>query len=238
MIQNITDLSRKLRSKKLLSRDLVEESLAAIDAAGEEGTKVFLSTYKDAARTQADWVDSGRQAGIALPPHAGIPIAIKDLFDVQGEVTRAGSRVLDENSPANQDADIVMNLRRAGFIIIGKNNMTEFAYSGLGVNAHFGTPTNPCDTETPRVPGGSSSGAAVAVNRKMVPAAIGTDTGGSCRIPAAFCGTIGLKPTSTRVSNAELSRFLRHWIASDLSPQVCRALQCLIQFYQADTELI
>ena len=200
MIQNITDLSRKLRSKKLLSRDLVEESLAAIDAAGEEGTKVFLSTYKDAARTQADWVDSGRQAGIALPPHAGIPIAIKDLFDVQGEVTRAGSRVLDENSPANQDADIVMNLRRAGFIIIGKNNMTEFAYSGLGVNAHFGTPTNPCDTETPRVPGGSSSGAAVAVNRKMVPAAIGTDTGGSCRIPAAFCGTIGLKPTSMRVS--------------------------------------
>jgi aspartyl-tRNA(Asn)/glutamyl-tRNA(Gln) amidotransferase subunit A len=202
LIQNITDLSRKLRNEKLRSRDLVEESFAAIEAAGEEGTKVFLSTYKDAARAQADWVDSGRKARIAMPPHAGIPIAIKDLFDVQGEVTRAGSRVLDEYGPANQDAEIVMNLRRAGFIIVGKNNMTEFAYSGLGVNAHFGTPTNPCDRETPRVPGGSSSGAAVAVNQKMVPAAIGTDTGGSCRIPAAFCGTVGFKPTSTRVSKS------------------------------------
>jgi aspartyl-tRNA(Asn)/glutamyl-tRNA(Gln) amidotransferase subunit A len=124
LIQNITDLSRKLRNEKLRSRDLVEESFAAIEAAGEEGTKVFLSTYKDAARAQADWVDSGRKARIAMPPHAGIPIAIKDLFDVQGEVTRAGSRVLDEYGPANQDAEIVMNLRRAGFIIVGKNNMT------------------------------------------------------------------------------------------------------------------
>ncbi|MCY4287274.1 MAG: amidase [Aestuariivita sp.] len=201
MIQNITDLSRKMRNGKLRSRDLIEESFASIDADGAEGAKVFLSIYTDAARAQADWVDSGRQAGVSLPPHAGIPIAIKDLFDVQGEVTRAGSRVLDEHGPANQDADIVMNLRRAGFVIVGKNNMTEFAYSGLGVNAHFGTPANPGDSQTPRVPGGSSSGAAVAVKRQMVPAAIGTDTGGSCRIPAAFCGTIGFKPTSTRVSN-------------------------------------
>ncbi|MFC6763018.1 amidase family protein [Sulfitobacter porphyrae] len=97
LIQNITDLSRKLLRGKLSSRDLVDETFAAIDAAGEEGTKVFLSTYKDAARAQADWIDSGRKAGIDLPPHAGIPIAIKDLFDVKGEVTRAGSRVLDEN---------------------------------------------------------------------------------------------------------------------------------------------
>lgn len=200
MLQNITDLSRKLRKGKLRSRDLVEEVFAAIDSAGEEGTKVFLSTYRDAARAQADWIDSGRQAGVALPPHAGIPIAIKDLFDVQGEVTRAGSRVLDENSPADQDADVVRFLRRSGFVVVGKNNMTEFAYSGLGVNAHFGTPLNPNDPETPRVPGGSSSGAAVAVNRGMVPAAIGTDTGGSCRIPAAFCGIVGFKPTSPRVS--------------------------------------
>lgn len=200
MIQNITDLSRKLLRGKLSSRDLVDETFAAIDAAGEEGTKVFLSTYKDAARAQADWIDSGRKAGIDLPPHAGIPVAIKDLFDVKGEVTRAGSRVLDETPPAAQDADIVKKLRRAGFVIVGKNNMTEFAYSGLGVNAHFGTPLNPNDPQTPRVPGGSSSGAAVAVNRAMVPAAIGTDTGGSCRIPAAFCGTVGFKPTSTRVS--------------------------------------
>ena len=200
MIQNITDLSRKLYNGKLRSRDLIEEAFAAIDAVDAEGARVFLSTYKDAARAQADWIDSGRQAGVTLPPYAGIPIAIKDLFDVQGEVTRAGSRVLDEHSPAKQDAEIVSYLRRAGFIIVGKNNMTEFAYSGLGVNAHFGTPANPCDSQTPRVPGGSSSGAAVAVKQKMVPASIGTDTGGSCRIPAAFCGIIGFKPTSTRVS--------------------------------------
>ena len=200
MIQNIVDLSRKLRSKKLRSRELVEQVFSKIYAAGEEGRTIFLSLYEESARAQADWIDTGRDAGVSLPKYAGIPIAIKDLFDIEGEVTRAGSHVLDHMDRAPCDADIVTHLRHAGFVIIGKNNMTEFAYSGLGVNAHFGTPVNPCDPDTPRIPGGSSSGAAVAVNRAMVPAAIGTDTGGSCRIPAAFCGTIGFKPTSTRVS--------------------------------------
>lgn len=200
MIQNITDLSRKLHHGKLQSRELVEQSFDAIADAGDEGSKTFLTLYEDAARAQADWIDAGRKANIPLPKFAGIPIAIKDLFDVEGEVTHAGSHVLDAHDRAVADADVVANLRRAGFVIVGKNNMTEFAYSGLGVNAHFGTPVNPCDAETPRVPGGSSSGAGVAVKRAMVPAAIGTDTGGSCRIPAAFCGTVGFKPTSTRVS--------------------------------------
>ncbi len=199
MIQNITDLSRKLDTGALKSADLVAEALDRI--AGPEGQegRVFLSVYDAAARAQAEWLDTARAKGIPLPRHAGIPIAVKDLFDVKGEVTRAGSRVLDGQPPAEADAAIVQRLRRAGFVIVGKTNMTEFAYSGLGMNAHFGTPRNPRDTTADRIPGGSSSGAGVAVAAGLVPAAIGTDTGGSCRIPAAFCGVVGFKPTSTRV---------------------------------------
>jgi aspartyl-tRNA(Asn)/glutamyl-tRNA(Gln) amidotransferase subunit A len=199
MIQNITDLSRKLQRGKLSSRALVDESFDAIAAAGAEGEKAFLTLYQDRARRMADWIDQGRKDGMNLPAHAGIPIAIKDLFDVTGEITRAGSRVMDDQPAATQNAEIVDRLERAGFVVVGKNNMTEFAYSGLGVNGHFGTPLNPHDKTTPRVPGGSSSGAAVAVSDAMVPVAIGTDTGGSCRIPAAFCGIVGFKPTSMRV---------------------------------------
>lgn len=199
MIQNITDLSRKLQNGKLSSRTLVDQCFEAIETAGEEGAKTFLCRYEDRARQRADWIDHGRASGAPLSAHAGVPIAIKDLFDVAGEVTRAGSRVLDNQPAATKNAEIVDRLEANGFIIVGKNNMTEFAYSGLGVNAHFGTPLNPSDEAMPRVPGGSSSGAAVAVSRQMVPAAIGTDTGGSCRIPAAFCGLVGFKPTSTRV---------------------------------------
>ncbi len=199
MIQNVTDLGRKLRASKLTSTALVDESFERLDATGHEAEKIFLKTYRDDARTMAEWLDDGRARGISVPPLAGIPVAIKDLFDVKGEVTRAGSQVLDANAPAAEDAAIVRRLRRAGMVVVGKTNMTEFAYSGLGVNAHFGTPLNPNDSEIERVPGGSSSGSAVAVARGIVPVSIGTDTGGSCRIPAAFCGIVGFKPTSTRV---------------------------------------
>lgn len=199
MIQNLTDLSRKLQSGKLTSRKLVETCFDAISSAGDEAEKIFLIQYQARAIKTADWIDQGRKIGMVLPAHAGIPIAVKDLFDVKGEVTRAGSQVLDELPAAAKNAEIINRLQAAGFVIVGKNNMTEFAYSGLGVNAHFGTPFNPHDEKTPRVPGGSSSGAGVSVSRALVPAAIGTDTGGSCRIPAAFCGIVGFKPTSTRV---------------------------------------
>jgi len=199
MIKNVTDLSRKLRAAKLTSTALVDEAFERLDATGGEAGKIFLKTYRDEARTMSEWLDDGCSRGVALPRLAGIPVSIKDLFDVKGEVTRAGSQVLDANAPAAEDAEIVRRLRRAGMVVVGKTNMTEFAYSGLGVNAHFGTPINPHDTETDRVPGGSSSGAAVAVARGIVPASIGTDTGGSCRIPAAFCGIVGFKPTSNRV---------------------------------------
>jgi aspartyl-tRNA(Asn)/glutamyl-tRNA(Gln) amidotransferase subunit A len=137
---------------------------------------------------------------VNLPPFAGIPIAIKDLFDVRGEVTTAGSRVLQSAPAAERDAPAVAALRAAGFIVIGRTNMTEFAFSGLGLNPHYGTPLNIFDRATGRIPGGSSSGSAVAIADEMSAASLGTDTGGSCRIPAALNGVVGLKPTAKRVS--------------------------------------
>lgn len=199
MIRNLIDLSRALEAGRISSVDLVQEFFQAVEFAGEEAARIFLTVYREAAEAHASWIDEARSKGIDLPRYAGVPVAIKDLFDVAGEVTRAGSKVLDARPPASADAEVVRRLRRAGFVIVGKNNMTEFAYSGLGINSHFGTPRNPRDAETARIPGGSSSGAAVAVAREMVPAAIGTDTGGSCRIPAAFCGIVGFKPSSWRV---------------------------------------
>jgi aspartyl-tRNA(Asn)/glutamyl-tRNA(Gln) amidotransferase subunit A len=197
---NLVDLERQLAAGRTSSRALVEASLAAIADASGEGARCFLSVYEQQSLAEAERVDAARGANLPLPPFAGIPISIKDLFDVAGEVTRAGSHVLDTEPPAARDADIVALLRRAGFIIVGKTNMTEFAYSGLGMNAHFGTPRSPFDRATGRIPGGSTSGGAVSVADGMTVATIGTDTGGSCRIPAAFCGIVGFKPTSTRVS--------------------------------------
>ena len=136
---------------------------------------------------------------MTLPHFAGIPISVKDLFDVEGNVTRAGSRLLDDAPPAAKDCTAVERLRAAGFVVVGRTNMTEFAYSGLGLNPHYGTPRNPYDRATGRIPGGSSSGAAVSVTDGMAYAALGTDTGGSCRIPAAYCGITGWKPTANRV---------------------------------------
>jgi len=199
-MRTLIETQRQLQAGEVGSRDLVEESLAVIAAPEGEGRRAFLTVYAERARREADAIDAARAEGRPLPPFAGAPLAVKDLFDIAGEVTRAGSRVLDGEPPAEADADAVAQVRRAGFIVIGKNNMTEFAYGGLGVNTTFATPLSPYDRAHGRIPGGSTSGGAVAVADGMVPAALGTDTGGSCRIPAAFCGIVGFKPTSTRVS--------------------------------------
>jgi aspartyl-tRNA(Asn)/glutamyl-tRNA(Gln) amidotransferase subunit A len=135
----------------------------------------------------------------APSPYAGIPVSIKDLFDIKGQVTRAGSRALEDSAPAEADATVVARLRRAGFVVIGRTNMTEFAYSGIGINPHYGTPKGAWQRNVGHVPGGSSSGAAVSVVDGMAHGALGTDTGGSCRIPAAFNGIVGFKPTQRRV---------------------------------------
>ena len=144
-------------------------------------------------------MDRLREAKAAPSPFAGIPVSIKDLFDIRGQVTRAGSRALEDSAPAEADAPVVARLRRAGFVVIGRTNMTEFAYSGIGINPHYGTPKSAWQRSVGHVPGGSSSGAAVSVADGMAHGALGTDTGGSCRIPAAYNGIVGFKPTQRRV---------------------------------------
>ncbi len=181
------------------SRGLVEECLARINDGAGEGARTFLKVYAGEALAAADFYDRLRASGTGLPPFAGIPISIKDLFDVGGDVTTAGSILRRNAAPAMRDAPAVARLRAAGFIVIGRTNMTEFAFSGIGINPHYGTPLNPFDRKAGRIPGGSSSGAAVSVSDAMAIGAIGTDTGGSCRIPAALCGIVGFKPTAARV---------------------------------------
>lgn len=192
----------QLAEGKTGSRDLVEQCLERIADPGGEGGRAFVEVDAAAARAQADAADKLRAAGIMLSPLAGLPVSVKDLFDVRGQITRAGSKVLGNAGPAAADAAAVKRLRRAGLVIIGRTNMTEFAYSGLGLNPHYGTPRNPFDRATGRIPGGSSCGAAVSVTDGMALAALGTDTGGSCRIPAALCGLAGFKPTAARVPMA------------------------------------
>jgi aspartyl-tRNA(Asn)/glutamyl-tRNA(Gln) amidotransferase subunit A len=179
-------------------RDRVEQALARIADPKGEGARACLTVYADAARAAADAADERAARAAQLGPLDGVIVSIKDLFDVAGEPTRAGSKVLaEEAAPATADAAIVRRLRAAGAVIIAKTNMTEFAFSGIGANPHFGTPGNPRDRK--RVPGGSSAGAPVSVADGMCDLAIGTDTGGSVRIPAALCGMVGFKPSRQRV---------------------------------------
>ena len=186
---------------KLSTHDRLDAALARIDDAAGEGARVCLTVYRDQARVAAEAADARARVGISLGPLDGKIVSIKDLFDVAGEVTRAGSKVLaDEGMPAEHDAPIVQRLRAAGAVIVAKTNMSEFAFTGIGVNPHFGTPGNPADRA--RAPGGSSSGAAVSVADNMCDIAIGTDTGGSARIPAALCGITGFKPSRQRVPTA------------------------------------
>ncbi|WP_457089041.1 amidase [Microvirga sp. P5_D2] len=178
------------------TRDKLEMILARL-AAREEDERVFMSLYPEAARAAADASDARRQAGVSLGPLDGALVSIKDLFDVAGEVTTAGSIVLRDASSAARDAAVVGRLRQAGAVILGKTGMVEFAFSGLGLNPHYGTPGNAVDPA--RIPGGSSSGAGVSVAEGTSEIAIGSDTGGSVRIPAALNGVVGFKPTAHRV---------------------------------------
>lgn len=198
-MKTLLDLAQKLDRKKITSEQLVQHCLENIEASDGEGKNTFTVVFRERALAEAAAADLARNEGRHTSPFTGIPISIKDLFDVAGLVTTAGSHVLDHQSPASDDATIVQRLRNAGFIIIGRTNMTEFAYSGLGINAHHGTPASPYDRRTRRIPGGSSSGGAVSVSDAMAAATIGTDTGGSTRIPAAMCGIVGFKPTAERV---------------------------------------
>ena len=174
--------------------EAVEKALRRADQPAAKA--VFTHRADSRARAEAAAADASPRR----PPFWGVPTCIKDNVDVAGEVTTAGSKVLARNPPAAEDAPVAARLRRAGFINLGRTNMTEFAFAAIGVNPHYGTPRNPAFSDD-RIPGGSSSGAAVSVALDIVPAAIGSDTGGSVRIPAALCGVTGFKPTFGTITN-------------------------------------
>ncbi len=195
----LASLAADLAAGRVTARSLVSDCLAKIADRAGEGARVFIQVDADGALAAAEAMDRLREVNAAPSPYAGIPVSIKDLFDVRGQVSRAGSLALKDAPPAAKDAPVVARLRRAGFVVIGRTNMTEFAYSGLGINPHYGTPKNPWRRDVGHVPGGSSSGAAVSITDGMAHGALGTDTGGSCRIPAAYCGIVGYKPTARRI---------------------------------------
>ncbi|MBT4046620.1 MAG: amidase [Rhodospirillaceae bacterium] len=205
-MQSLVDIAADLANGRTTSQALTEAALARIEDPNGEGAAAFTKTYKDAALASAKASDQARAHGIVPSPLAGIPVSIKDLCDVAGEVTLAGSIVRRGEEPAVQDAPVVANLRAAGAIIVGRTNMVEFAMGAPGSNAHYGTPKNPWDRAVNdgggRIPGGSSSGAAVSVSDGMAAVGLGTDTAGSVRIPSALCGLTGFKPTARRVSTA------------------------------------
>jgi len=197
MNPTIQQLASDLAAGRTTSRKLTEEAFGRIEDPAGEGSRTFIKVYKEQALAAADASDALRKAGMVPGPLAGIPVSIKNLCDVAGETTLSGSKALDDAQPAQADAPVVARLRAAGAVIVGSTNMSEFAFSGVGFNPHYGTPGNPADRQ--RVPGGSSAGAAVSVADRMAVAALGTDTGGSVRIPAAVCGIVGFKPTARRV---------------------------------------
>ena len=198
-MRTLNDLAAALAVGKTTSRQLVEDCLARIADPAGEGPRAFIKTNPIAARAAADAMDTLRRAGRPLGPFAGIPFSIKDLADIAGQPTPAGSKVLANTPPAAANAPVVQRIAEAGFVTIGRTNMTEFAFSGLGINPHYGTPKSPWDRATGRIPGGSSAGAGVSIADEMAYGALGTDTGGSCRIPAAMNGIVGYKPTARRV---------------------------------------
>ena len=199
MRDTIAILAASLNSGELLSTQVLDRCIDNIEDPNGQGSKVFIRKFYDQARQAALASNSVRKAQKDVPILSGIPFAVKDLFDLAGSITSAGSLVLKKNPAALKDAPVIDRLRKAGAVIIGTTNMTEFAMGGLGINPHYGTPLNPYDRNTGRIPGGSSAGAAVAITDKMAFGSIGSDTAGSIQMPASLCGITGFKPTARRV---------------------------------------
>jgi aspartyl-tRNA(Asn)/glutamyl-tRNA(Gln) amidotransferase subunit A len=194
---DLASLSRSIHSGKLSPVEVLEaylERIAKLDSRLHAYTEVYESDARAAAEAAAKMIG----AGYSLGPLHGIPIAIKDLVDIEGKITTCGSPLFADRI-ATSTADVVRRLVRAGVVVIGKTHMVQFALGAWGTNEHMGTPWNPWDMKVHRVPGGSSSGSAVAVAARMAPFALGTDTGGSIRVPAGYCGITGLKPTVNNI---------------------------------------
>ncbi len=199
---SVVDLGRALHTNGADAVEVTEYYLERIEAAS--GSNVFISVSADRARTEAKASADRQKNNASLGPLDGVPIAWKDLIDVEGTITTCGSEIHRNRAPASADAPIVKRAAAAGMVSLGKVNLTEFAFSGIGINPHFGTPHNPHDPKTPRAPGGSSSGSAVAVAMDLAPIAIGTDTGGSVRIPAAFNGLVGFKTSERSIDKSDV----------------------------------
>jgi aspartyl-tRNA(Asn)/glutamyl-tRNA(Gln) amidotransferase subunit A len=224
------------------STSAVQRVAHALDAAVKPPARhVFTQLYADTARTTAQQCDVQANAGSKLGALHGVCITLKDNIDVAGETTMAGGLVCAGEPPAHHDAPVVQRLRDAGAVLLGKTNMSEFAFSGVGINPHHGTPVNPCDATQARVPGGSSSGAAVSVALGLVEVGIGTDTGGSIRIPAALCGLVGYKSTQARISRTgvmELSRTLDTVGSITHSVRACLTVDAVLSQQPLPTEAV
>jgi aspartyl-tRNA(Asn)/glutamyl-tRNA(Gln) amidotransferase subunit A len=194
----VHQLSSEIQARRLSPVELMEGLLSRIRRLDPK-LHAFIALYEDEARLAAEAADKAIRSGHSVGPLHGIPVAVKDLVDIEGRITTGGSKVWqDRVSPTT--AKLVETLRAAGMIVLGKTHTVEFAMGAWGTNQYLGTPWNPWDLAVPRCPGGSSSGSAVAVAGRLAPCAIGTDTGGSVRLPASFCGIVGLKTTIGRVS--------------------------------------
>jgi aspartyl-tRNA(Asn)/glutamyl-tRNA(Gln) amidotransferase subunit A len=190
----LAGVRKAIVSGEASAEDIARQALARI---GRDNGKLhaFVALSAERALAEARAVDALHKLGAPLGPLAGAPVGVKDIIDVAGLPTRAGSLTRADAAPAGQDAPVVARLRAAGAVILGKTHTVEYAFGGWGTNLAVGTPHNPRDMARPRVPGGSSSGSGVAVAAGLCAAALGTDTGGSVRLPASFCGIVGLKTT-------------------------------------------
>jgi aspartyl-tRNA(Asn)/glutamyl-tRNA(Gln) amidotransferase subunit A len=222
--KSMEELARLIAAKEVSPVEVVRAHLARIDAL-DGRLRAYITVMADHALEAARAAEALVLTGGPLGRLHGVPVSLKDLCSTRDAPTTAGSRILAEVTPA-EDATVVTRLRRAGAVILGKLNMHEFAYGPEGINSHFGTPRNPWDPRTHRIPGGSSSGSAVAVAAGLCPGALGSDTGGSIRIPAALCGITGIKPTYGRVSRAGVLPL--SWSLDHVGPMARSAADCAL----------
>ncbi|TAJ38323.1 MAG: amidase, partial [Reyranella sp.] len=220
----LTELSAGLAAKRFSSREIVDALLGRIAKANGK-LHAFTEVYADAARAMADGADKARASGFPLPPLHGLPIAYKDLCDIAGKVGTGGSKMF-ETRVATETSNTVERLTAAGMIPLGKLHMVEFAFGGWGTNPLMGAPWNPWDLKTQRVPGGSSSGTGVAVAARLTPAGIGSDTGGSVRIPSAFNGLVGLKVTFGRIGLS--GTIMLSWSLDSIGPMARSVEDCAL----------
>ena len=198
--QSGAEIGRRIAAGGLDPVEVAEYFLDCIER--DRANPSFLVVTRDRALREAEASRKRYGEGRLAGPLDGVPIAWKDLVDMAGERTTAGSALYANSAPKPSDSPIVSRLAAAGMVALGKTNLSEFAFSAIGLNPHFGTPRNPRDPSTPRIAGGSSSGSAVAVAAGLAPCAIGSDTGGSIRAPASFCGIVGFKTSEGRIDKS------------------------------------